>query len=116
MRCKNLFQIHLSNRGYSGYLELDHENQTLALKVRTEREEASQDEPEDWRHGMRDTRALSGGEKSYTTICLLLAMWDTIHSPIRCLDEFDVYMDAVTRHVACKMLVGLQCYARLFSY
>ncbi len=37
---------------------------------------------------------LSGGEKSYTQVCLLLALWDFTSSPICCTDEFDVFMDA----------------------
>lgn len=35
---------------------------------------------------------LSGGEKSYSQICLLISLWDAMSSPIRCLDEFDVFM------------------------
>ncbi|KZV60246.1 P-loop containing nucleoside triphosphate hydrolase protein [Peniophora sp. CONT] len=106
VRCKTIFQIRLSNRGYSGRILMDHENQTLVLKVRTERDEATQGGPTSQTGShMRDTRALSGGEKSFTTICLLLSMWDAISSPIRCLDEFDVYMDDVTRRVACKMII-----------
>jgi chromosome segregation ATPase len=35
----------------------------------------------------RETRTLSGGEKSFSTICLLLSLWDAMGSPIRCLDE-----------------------------
>ena len=35
----------------------------------------------------RQTSTLSGGEKSFSTICLLIALWDAMGSPIRCLDE-----------------------------
>lgn len=58
---------------------------------------------------------MSGGEKSFSTICLLLSLWDAMGCPIRgefnsrmipglysyyvALDEFDVYMDAVNRYV-----------------
>lgn len=105
VRCRNQFQNHLSNRGYSGYIEMNHVDQTLVLKIQTERDEATQGGPTKRTSGARDTRALSGGEKSFATICFLMAMWDSISSPIRCLDEFDVYMDDVTRRVACKMIV-----------
>ena len=87
-------------------MKLDHDEETLILNVRTERNEATQEGQAGRATPARDTRALSGGEKSFTTTCLLLAMWDTISSPIRCLDEFDVYMDDVTRRVACKMIVS----------
>jgi chromosome segregation ATPase len=31
----------------------------------------------------KDPKSLSGGEKSFSTICLLLALWEAIGCPIR---------------------------------
>jgi len=45
----------------------------------------------------KDLATLSGGEKSYLQMCLILSMWDSIISPIRGLDEWDVYLDHVNR-------------------
>src|SRR4051812_10514361 len=53
----------------------------------------------------RQTKTLSGGEKSFSTICLLLSIWEAMGSPIRCLDEFDVFMDHANRDISMKMMV-----------
>ncbi|KAI9465450.1 P-loop containing nucleoside triphosphate hydrolase protein [Lactarius psammicola] len=99
-RCKVVFQYHLSNRGYFGKVLFNHHDGTLQLRVQTEDLNGTQGESRD-----KDPRSLSGGEKSFATICLLLAMWESIGSPIRCLDEFDVFMDAVNRRISMKMMI-----------
>ncbi|PWN49183.1 P-loop containing nucleoside triphosphate hydrolase protein [Violaceomyces palustris] len=97
LRAKSNFTYNLSNRGYTGELNFNHDSQRLSLSVQTE----------DTRHGQRkkDPRSLSGGEKSFSTICMLLSLWQAIGCPIRCLDEFDVFMDAVNRKIALKMII-----------
>jgi chromosome segregation ATPase len=35
----------------------------------------------------RGAKTLSGGEKSFSQVCLLLSLWEAMGSPIRCLDE-----------------------------
>jgi len=42
-------------------------------------------------------RNLSGGERSYTTVALVLAVWDKLLIPFYMLDEFDVFMDMANR-------------------
>ncbi|KAG1721027.1 hypothetical protein EDB19DRAFT_1898382 [Suillus lakei] len=102
LRCKVVFQYHLSNRGYFGKIRFDHANQTLQLKVcllvQTDDQMVTQGRD-------KDPRSLSGGEKSFSTICLLLSLWDAIGCPLRCLDEFDVFMDAVNRCISMKMMI-----------
>jgi len=46
-----------------------------------------------------DVRQLSGGERSYTTLCLLLALGTVIETPFRLMDEYDVFLDEVSRQV-----------------
>jgi hypothetical protein len=58
------------------------------------------------RGNLRHISNLSGGEKSFATVCLLLAVWRNVHCPVRCLDEFDVFMDAENRHTTSEMMVN----------
>ncbi|KAH8645619.1 P-loop containing nucleoside triphosphate hydrolase protein [Xylariales sp. PMI_506] len=91
------FQYLLSERGFRGSLKLDHKGKRLGIEV----------EPDETRQNVsgRNTKTLSGGEKSFSSICLLLAIWDAMGSPLRCLDEFDVFMDVVNRGISTNMLV-----------
>ncbi|KAL2130186.1 hypothetical protein VTI74DRAFT_6798 [Chaetomium olivicolor] len=87
----------LSERGFRGKLLLDHERKALDLQVEPDRTEK--------RAAGRSTKTLSGGEKSFSSICLLLAIWEAMGSPLRCLDEFDVFMDNVNRAISTNMLI-----------
>ncbi|KAM0788856.1 hypothetical protein ACM66B_002941 [Microbotryomycetes sp. NB124-2] len=98
-RAKNQFLFYLSQRGFVGKLSFDHVKMKLDLRVQTE------DAAKKGKKTFKDAKALSGGEKSFSTICLLLTMWEAVGSPLRCLDEFDVFMDAVNRRIAMKMMV-----------
>ena len=58
-------------------------------------------------------KTLSGGEKSYSTISLVLALWSQIQPPFRILDEFDVFMDSLNRRIALDQIIN---YAKVLSY
>ncbi|SCZ98849.1 BZ3500_MvSof-1268-A1-R1_Chr7-1g09293 [Microbotryum saponariae] len=97
------FLNYLATRSFTGRLKFNHKDEELNLHIMTKEEGAKN-------HGKhhsrwKDVKSLSGGEKSFATICLLLAMWKVAACHIRCLDEFDVFMDAVNRRVAMKMMV-----------
>lgn len=50
--------------------------------------------------GLHDLKGLSGGERSFATVCFILSLWKIMDAPFRCLDEFDVFMDMVNRKVS----------------
>uniref|UniRef100_A0A2N9ED29 Rad50/SbcC-type AAA domain-containing protein n=1 Tax=Fagus sylvatica TaxID=28930 RepID=A0A2N9ED29_FAGSY len=54
---------------------------------------------------VRDTRGLSGGERSFSTLCFALALHEMTEAPFRAMDEFDVFMDAVSRKISLDTLV-----------
>ena len=88
----------LAERGFRGKLLLDHERKALDLQVEPDKTERKAQG--------RNTKTLSGGEKSFSNICLLLSIWEAMGSPLRCLDEFDVFMDNVNRAISTNMLVS----------
>ncbi|XP_002122639.2 structural maintenance of chromosomes protein 6 [Ciona intestinalis] len=97
MRCTMDFNVLLNQRGFKGKMVFKHEEQMLYISVK----------PHDTASLTDDLRALSGGERSFSTVCYILALWQAIQSPIRCLDEFDVFMDMANRRVAMDMMVEM---------
>lgn len=96
-RVRIQFNYLLSERGFRGKIDLDHRSRKVNIQI----------EPDETRKSSsgRNTKTLSGGEKSFSSICMLLSVWEAIGSPIRCLDEFDVFMDNVNRAISTNMLV-----------
>lgn len=96
-RCN--FVYLLSERGFRGKLIIDHRQRLLDLQIEPDNTQK--------KGGERSTKTLSGGEKSFSSICLLLSIWEAMSSPLRCLDEFDVFMDNVNRAISTDLLVCL---------
>ncbi|NXF35088.1 SMC6 protein, partial [Nyctibius bracteatus] len=96
LRCKLYFDNLLRIRACSGKIYFDHKNETLSITVQPREEDKG---------ALNDVRSLSGGERSFSTVCFVLSLWSVTESPFRCLDEFDVYMDMVNRRIAMDMIL-----------
>ena len=102
-----VFKIALDALNFSGILEINHDDciidgaskkaKTLDIKINPKVMVNSD--------VYKDTRSLSGGERSYGTVAFLVALWESCNSPFRILDEVDVFMDVVTRSTAMQILV-----------
>ncbi|PUZ69998.1 hypothetical protein GQ55_2G181100 [Panicum hallii var. hallii] len=79
-----LFNEHLGKKGISGHINVDYKNEVLSVEL-TMPQDAS-------RYTVRDTRGLSGGERSFSTLCFTLALHGMTEAPFRAMDEFDVFM------------------------
>ena len=97
IRGNHFFQQYLSKRNYSGRIRFDPSNETLTLEVATRKQN---------RQGTQNTCTLSGGERSYTTLCFIMSLWEAMESPFRCLDEFDVFMDMVNRTISIDLMMS----------
>ena len=53
---------------------------------------------------------VSGGERSFTTLSLLLALGEMLETPFRVMDEFDVFLDPMSRKIALNTMVSLPFY------
>lgn len=84
-RTKVYFSLSLQERDYDGTLKFNHESEQLEINVKVDRhtEESK---------STKNTKSLSGGERSFTTVCFIMSLWEAMEAPFRCLDEFDVFM------------------------
>uniref|UniRef100_A0A6Q2Y784 Structural maintenance of chromosomes protein 6 n=1 Tax=Esox lucius TaxID=8010 RepID=A0A6Q2Y784_ESOLU len=98
VRCKLYFNNFLIKMNCCGSMMFDHNNETLSISVKPPGREND---------GMSDMRSLSGGERSFSTVCFILSLWEITESPFRCLDEFDVYMDMHNRRISLDLLLEL---------
>jgi len=99
-QCKKtrvLFNLFLEKKGHSGSISFEHETEELKVTVWLNGQDANESQ--------RDVRSLSGGEKSFATLALLLATWEVMETPFRAMDEFDVFMDAMRRTLSIQLLI-----------
>ncbi|XP_049329346.1 structural maintenance of chromosomes protein 6-like [Astyanax mexicanus] len=98
VRCKYYFDSMLSQRGYTGSMTFNHKTEALSISVQP---------GEGDKAALSDMRSLSGGERSFSTVCFVLSLWAIAEAPFRCLDEFDVYMDMVNRRISMDMMLKI---------
>jgi len=94
------FNLRLSRKQHAGTLNFDHDAEKLSLDVLRNSQDCKA-------KSTSDARNLSGGERSFTTLCFELAMWEFCETPFRVLDEFDVYMDDTYRKIAVDTLLEI---------
>ncbi|KAH9251522.1 hypothetical protein BASA81_010553 [Batrachochytrium salamandrivorans] len=115
-KTKDVFSELLRQKGQDGDVAFNHETNKLEIKwhrralaagssTQIAPGEDSEEEEDKGQDGVSDVKSLSGGERSMTTLALLLAMGRNVASPLRVMDEFDVFMDAVTRKIAIDQLI-----------
>ena len=72
-RTRAFFRNMLEQRQYHGQLKFDHAKQTLDIHVQPQADASQQG----------DMRQLSGGERSFSTVCFILSLWEAMESPFR---------------------------------
>ncbi|EDV20589.1 uncharacterized protein TRIADDRAFT_61011 [Trichoplax adhaerens] len=86
----------LAKRGYLGTMLIDHNKKKISLDVKISANAKTS-----------GTGSLSGGERSFSTVAFIVALWEATDSPLQCLDEFDVFMDMVNRDLCMDTLLQL---------
>ena len=98
-RSNNEFDNILQAKGSAGKLDFEHKEKTLGLTY--------QKDNADDANIINNITSLSGGERSFSTLAMLISLGATIECPFRVMDEFDVFMDQVSRKVAMRELVDM---------
>ncbi|XP_043593729.1 structural maintenance of chromosomes protein 6 [Bombus pyrosoma] len=86
----------LALRNKNGTVNIDHARKILELEVHSSN---------DNNKSINDAKSLSGGERSYSTVAFILALWECTDLPFYFLDEFDVFMDKVNRRIIMDILL-----------
>lgn len=83
-------------RNYSAEIIIDDKNKTLELKVIPRDSEID--------GAVSNTKSLSGGERSFSTVAFLISLWSCVEHPFYFLDEYDVFSDEYNRHIMTMLL------------
>lgn len=107
---KTCFKEILSNRNLKGRLVFSFENETLTVELMKdgnfdELDSSTKNKKTQKKSQQEKLSMMSGGERSFSTVALILALWEVMDSPVRMLDEFDVFMDIVARRQSLDMMI-----------
>ncbi|XP_046388328.1 structural maintenance of chromosomes protein 6 [Ischnura elegans] len=106
-RMQIVFQSMIDRRRFQGGIEVDHKERKLDIKVTLRNPSPGKAKGGSKRMAdSGDPKSLSGGERSFTTVAFILALWDAVELPFYALDEFDVYMDNANREITLDLLKG----------
>ena len=92
------FRIIMRKQGHEGGLDIDYDAGKLDMRVHM----ASHDGATQ----VVNSKTLSGGERSFTQVALIMALQKFSGSPMCIYDEFDVFMDSINRGNSIKILLG----------
>ena len=113
------FTDYMERHNLLGTLIPDYRNRLLVVqvrpKIRVDKNDHNEVEAEESQTNNFSLVSLSGGERSKTLVCLINSLWHAQQPPMRCLDEWDVYLDAVARKQMEIMLVRTASLTR-FQY
>jgi len=94
------FTSFLSQKGYKGNLQFSDRDETLGITIELEQLRSAKTS-----HA-QSVNSLSGGERSFSTVSLLMALWSVMETPFTAMDEFDVFMDQISRMKSTEMLLS----------
>ncbi|XP_055379842.1 structural maintenance of chromosomes protein 6 isoform X2 [Condylostylus longicornis] len=98
IRVKFTFIAILDLKNFTGNIDFNHKDQKLELTI------VPRDKHID--NAVCNTKSLSGGERSFSTVALLLSLWSCVDHPFYFLDEYDVFTDQVNREIMTKLLLS----------
>ncbi|CAO1309708.1 unnamed protein product [Diamesa serratosioi] len=96
LKVKHKFHSLMGLRNYSAEILIDEKNKTLELKVIPRDSEIQ--------GAVSNTKSLSGGERSFSTVAFLISLWSCVEHPFYFLDEYDVFSDEYNRHIMTLLL------------
>ncbi|VIO93893.1 Uncharacterized protein BM_BM4362 [Brugia malayi] len=110
-RLSELYGGLMSIRNFKGSLIISHEERAIYIMASTQKnqeiDQAAILQRYRGKGNFQDLRGLSGGERTYTSACFVMALWQAMGTPIRCMDEFDVFLDLNNRKIVMELFADL---------